>query len=105
MGRGLGDKFLRHIERTKILLHLIDMSGSEGRDPIEDYKAINKELKDYSKEVYAKPQIVVANKMDLESAGANLERFKKAIKKKVYPISALNKEGLEELIETIRKRL
>jgi len=105
MGRGLGDKFLRHVERTKILLHLIDMAGFEGRDPLEDYKAINKELKDYSKEVYDKPQIIVANKMDLESAGVNLERFKKAIKKKIYPISALNKEGLEELIEAIRKRL
>jgi GTP-binding protein len=104
-GRGLGDKFLRHIERTKILLHLIDMSGSEGRDPIKDYRTINEELKNYSKEVYKKAQIITANKMDLEGSAANLERFKKVIKKKVYPISALRKEGLEELIEGIRKRL
>ncbi len=104
-GKGLGDKFLRHIERTKILIHLVDISGSEGRDPIEDYRAINKELKNYSKEVCKKPQIITANKMDLEGASQNLERFKKVINKKVYPISALKKEGLEELIEAIRKRL
>lgn len=104
-GKGLGDKFLRHIERTKILLHLIDMSGSEARDPVEDYRAINKELKNYSKEVGKKSQVIAANKMDLEGASENLERFKKLIKKKIYPISALRKEGLEELIEAIRKRL
>jgi len=105
LGKGLGDKFLRHIERTEILLHLIDMSGSEARDPVEDYRTINKELRNYSKEVCKKSQIIAANKMDLEGASQNLERFKKAIKKKVYPISALRKEGLEELIEAIRKRL
>jgi len=113
-GKGLGDKFLRHIERTKILLHLIDMSGSQGRDPIEDYRTINKELKNYSKVnpasarsdgVDKKSQIIAANKMDLEGASQNLERFKKLIKKKIYPISALRKEGLEELLEAIRKRL
>ncbi len=104
-GKGLGDKFLRHIERTKILLHLVDMSGFEGRDPIEDYRTINKELKDYSKEVCKKSQIIAANKMDLGSACQNLQRFKKVIKKRIYPISALRKEGLEELIEAIRKRL
>jgi GTP-binding protein len=104
-GKGLGDKFLRHIERTRILVHLLDMSGSEGRDPREDHRIINKELKDYSKEVYQKRQIIVANKMDLEGADKNLERFRKAIKKKVYPISALKKQGLEELVEAIGKKL
>lgn len=105
LGRGLGDKFLRHIERTRILVHLIDMSGFEGRDPLDDYKIINKELKKYSEEVYKKPQIIVANKMDLEPAGANLARFKKSVKKKVCPISALKRQGLEELIEEISSRL
>jgi GTP-binding protein len=105
VGKGLGDKFLRHVERTKLLIHLVDISGSEGRDPVEDYKIINKELRNYSKEICNKPQLIVANKMDLECAGANLERFKKAIKKKIYPISALKKEGLEELIEAFSKRL
>ncbi len=104
-GKGLGDKFLRHVERTRVLLHLIDMSGSEARDPIEDYRTINKELKEFSREVYKKSQIIAANKMDLEGAKANLEKFRKAVKRKVYPISALKKEGLEDLIEAIRKRL
>jgi len=104
-GKGLGDKFLRHIERTKTLVHLIDMSGFEGRDPIQDYRIINKELKSYSKEVYRKPQIIVANKMDLEESKENLEHFKKCVRKKIYPISALKKEGLEDLIEAIRQRL
>ena len=104
-GRGLGDKFLRHIERTKILIHLIDMSAFERKDPIEDYKTINKELKNYSQEVYKKPQIIVANKMDLEASALNLKNFKRVIKKKIYPISALKKEGLEELIEAIGKKL
>jgi len=104
-GKGLGDKFLRHVERTKILVHLIDISGFDGRDPIEDYRAINKELKDYSPEVYKKPQIIAVNKMDLETASINLKKFKKVIKKKVYPISALKKEGLEELIEAVGEKL
>jgi GTP-binding protein len=81
------------------------MSGFEGRDPLEDYRIVNKELKDYSKEVYNKPQIIAANKMDLEAARQNLARFRKIIKGKVYPISALKKEGLEELIEAVAKRL
>ena len=104
-GKGLGDKFLRHVERTKVLIHLIDISGFEGRDPLEDYRKINLELKQFSKEVVLKPQIIVANKMDIEGAKANLVRLRKAIRKKVYPISALKKEGLEELVDAIRKKL
>ena len=104
-GRGLGDKFLRHVERTKILVHLIDMSGFEGRDPLEDYRAVNRELKNYNQEVARKKQVIVANKMDLEGADSNLARFKKEIRKKVYPISALNKEGLEVLIGAIGEKL
>ena len=104
-GRGLGDEFLRHVERTRLLVHMIDMAGSEGRDPIEDYKIIKKELKGYSAQVSKKPQIVVANKMDLEGARTNLERFRKLTKKKVYAVSALKKEGLEDLIEAISQKL
>ncbi len=104
-GKGLGDRFLRHVERTRILIHLIDMAGFEGRDPLEDYRIINRELKAYSPEVYKKKQIIVANKMDLETAPENLARFKKKIKKSVIAISALQKEGLEELIDVIRKKL
>lgn len=104
-GRGLGDKFLRHVERTKALVHLVDMAAVEGRDPVNDFKIINQELKTYSKDVYKKPQIIVANKMDLAGAKANLVKFKKEIKKKVYPISALKSDGLEELIEAIREKV
>lgn len=104
-GRGLGDKFLRHVERTKILVHLLDMAGFEGRDPLKDYENINKELKVYSADLTKKKQIIVANKMDLEGAVANLKRFKKKYKKTIYPISALKKEGLEDLIEAIGKAL
>ncbi|MGD0335643.1 MAG: GTPase ObgE [Candidatus Omnitrophota bacterium] len=104
-GKGLGDKFLRHIERTKILIHIVDMSGMEGRDPLDDYKIISQELKNYSKEVASKKRIIAANKMDLEGAQENLKEFKRAVKKTVYPISALNREGLEEIIEAVAKRI
>lgn len=104
-GRGLGDKFLRHIERTKVLIHLIDMAGCDGRDPIEDYRVINGELRKYGREVWKKPQILAANKMDLESAASNLERFEKIIKKKIYPVSAVKRQGLEDLIEAVGKKL
>ncbi|MDD5431378.1 MAG: GTPase ObgE [Candidatus Omnitrophica bacterium] len=104
-GKGLGDKFLRHIERTKIIIHIIDMAGFENRDPLKDYEVINAELKNYGNNVYKKPKIIVANKMDIEGAAANLERFKKHIKKKIYPISALKSEGLEDLIEAIAKKV
>lgn len=105
LGKGLGDRFLRHVERTRILVHLIDMSGFEGRDPLEDYRKINIELKNYSQNVWGKTQIIVANKMDLPGAAENLERFRKTFKKRIAAISALKKEGLEELIEAIGKKL
>lgn len=104
-GRGLGDKFLRHIERTKILVHLIDMAAEEGRAPFEDFKTINKELNLYSEIVSKKSQILVANKMDLAPAKNNLKEFKKRVKRKIFPVSALKSEGLEVLIEAIRKIL
>lgn len=104
-GKGLGEKFLRHVERTKVLVHLLDMSGFEGRDPLKDYEIINEELSKYSKAVSKKYQIIAANKMDIEGADINLKKFKRKIKKEVYPISALEKRGLEELIEAIAKKL
>ena len=72
-GVGLGDKFLRHIERTKVIAHIIDMSGIEGRDPYEDYLVINKELEKFSPKLLQKPMIIIANKMDMESAKENLK--------------------------------
>ena len=104
-GKGLGHRFLRHVERTKVIVHLLDMSGFEGRDPVKDYETINEELKKYSHAISKKPQVITANKMDLEGAGLNLKRFKKIIKKDVYPISAFEKRGLEELIEAIAKKI
>ena len=100
-GVGLGHKFLKHIERTKIIAHVIDMSGSEGRDPIEDYEVIRNELKEFSAKLINKEEIIIANKMDLGSSKENLEKFKSKINKKVYEISALNNEGLDKVINDL----
>lgn len=105
LGKGLGDRFLRHIERTKVLVHLIDMAGVDGRNPLDDYYAINEELKFYSQDVFLKQKIVVANKMDLAQADENLANFKKKVKAKIIPISALQAQGLEELLNAIQKKL
>lgn len=105
-GRGLGDKFLRHIERTKILIHLVDIAASEGRPPLSDYKTINKELESYSKELSKKPQIVALNKVDIPPAKENVKRFKKdAPRIRVFPISALTGEGTKDLLIEVNKRL
>ena len=98
LGEGLGIKFLKHIERTRVIAHIIDMGSVEGRDPIEDYKIINKELENFNKNILNKPQIIVANKMDMPGALENLERFKKEIDKEILPISALTEEGLNKVI-------
>lgn len=100
-GRGLGDTFLRHIERTRVLVHVIDMASSEGRDPVEDYRIINAELKDFSTAVARKPQVIAANKMDIQGAEEQLRRFVSIVRKKVYPISALHRQGLEDLIRVL----
>lgn len=97
-GEGLGDRFLRHIERTKVIAHVIDMSGFEGRDPYEDYVVINKELENFSEKLIQKPQIIIANKMDIEPALENLEKFKEKVDAPIYPISAMNSEGLEDVL-------
>ena len=98
LGEGLGDKFLKHIERTRVIAHVIDMSGFEGRDPYEDYVIINKELENFNKKIMEKPQIVIANKMDMESAEENLKKFEEKANVKVYPISAMNNEGIKEVL-------
>lgn len=104
-GRGLGDRFLRHVERTRVIVHLIDMAACDGRDPLQDYRTINLELANYKKDLSQKPQVLVANKVDLKESEQHLRRFKQAVKKKIYPVSALNRYGLEELIEAIGKKL
>ena len=97
-GEGLGDRFLRHIERTKVIAHIIDMSGYEGRNPYEDYLTINQELEKFSKKLIEKPQIIVANKMDMETSKENLEQFKKKVTFPIYEVSAMNNQGLEEVL-------
>lgn len=97
-GEGLGDKFLRHIERTKVIAHVIDMGAFEGRNPIEDYEMINKELMAFSPKLMKKPQIVIANKMDLPAAQKNLQEFKKKVNTTVYPLSTMTKEGLDDIL-------
>ncbi len=100
-GVGLGIEFLRHIERTRIILHLVDAAGVDGRDPVDDYHKINAELRLYSEELAKCPQIVVANKIDLPASEDNLERLKKAAledNKEFYTISAATSQGSKELM-------
>lgn len=103
-GVGLGHDFLRHIERTKILIHVVDVSGIEGRDPIEDYEKINAELAKYSEKLARKRQVVAANKIDLLGDSDNLERlmdYMTAYGVEVYPICAMTGEGMDKLLERV----
>lgn len=101
-GVGLGHKFLKHIERTKIIAHVIDMSGCEGRNPIEDYKVIREELSKFSNKLIMKEEIIIANKMDIDGAKDNLKEFKSYIKdKKIYEISAISNNGLDKVINEL----
>lgn len=103
-GVGLGHDFLRHIERTKILIHVVDVSGIEGRDPIEDYEKINAELAKYSEKLARKRPVVAANKIDLLGDSDNLERlmdYMTAHGVEVYPICAMTGEGMDKLLERV----
>jgi len=102
-GRGLGLDFLKHIERTRILVHIIDFAAVDGRDPISDYEALNRELISYSKKLAEKEQILVANKMDVPEARENLEKFKKKIKNEIFAISAVTGEGVDKLLQRVRR--
>lgn len=98
-GAGLGEKFLKHAMRTRVIAHVLDMGSFEGRDPLEDYKIIRTELEKYSDKLARKPELVVANKMDLPDAQANLDRFKKEYPNvKIVEVSAMENYGLEEMI-------
>ena len=99
LGEGLGDKFLKHIERTRVIAHVIDMGGIEDRDPYEDYLTINKELNDFNSKIMSKKQVILANKMDLENANENLSKFREKVKDiEIFPISAINNEGLDKAL-------
>lgn len=107
-GAGLGRSFLRHIERTRMLVHVIDISGSEDRDPIEDYYTIRSELYDYSPALHALPQFIAANKMDIPGAEENLVRLREELEEEdipIFPVSAATVSGFEELLDAIVKKL
>lgn len=116
-GAGLGHDFLKHIERTRVLIHVVDVSGSEGRDPIEDFEKINEELSRYSKKLTAKPQIVAANKIDILGCGPDPEdllicdeyiRFREHVEKlgyPVFPMSAAAGQGIEEILRAAFAKL
>ncbi|MNO41822.1 GTPase ObgE [compost metagenome] len=102
-GIGLGHEFLRHVERTRIIIHVVDMSGSEGRDPFEDWVLINDELKQYNANLIDRPQIVAANKMDMPESEANLISFRERVAElrpdlEIMPISSLTRQGVQELL-------
>jgi GTP-binding protein len=102
--KGLGHEFLRHIERCKLLLFVLDMAGSEGRDPVEDFRTLRKELKLYDARLAARSFAVIANKMDLSEASPNLRRFKAKFRKvKVTPVSAANGDGIEKVKELLER--
>lgn len=105
-GIGLGDKFLRHASRCKVIAHVLDMAQVENRDVIEDYKTIRNELKNYDESLYNKYEIIIANKMDLEGSKENLERFKKEYPdKEIICVSAATKDGIKELIFKLKEKI
>ncbi|MGO0060243.1 GTPase ObgE [Brevibacillus fluminis] len=105
-GVGLGHQFLRHVERTRLIIHVIDMAGTEGRDPYEDYVSINQELKLYNIRLEERPQIIAANKMDLPEAEENLKRFRELVPDvPIYSISAATNQGVKELMYAVADKL
>lgn len=105
-GVGLGDQFLRHVERTKVLIHMLDVSALEGRDPLEDFRKINQELAKFNADLLDRPQVVAANKIDLMDDEKNLNEVKKKLEAEgyeVFPVSAVTGEGLDELITRVNE--
>ena len=107
-GAGLGDRFLRHVERTKLMLHLVDVSSMSGRDPVEDYEIINRELANYSTDLAERPQIVVATKLDALDQPERLDKLRSRAKKdrrEFFEISSVTGLGVKELVSTVARRL
>lgn len=105
-GLGLGDEFLRHVERTKVLIHVVDAAALESRDPVEDIKKINAEISEFNPKLAERPQVIAANKVDIPEAQQNVEKLKAEYEPKgykVFPISAASNTGLHELIEYVAK--
>lgn len=99
-GVGLGHQFLRHIERTRVIVHVIDMASTEGRDPYEDYVTINAELQEYNLRLMERPQIIAANKMDMPGSEENLKAFREKLNEdiQIFPISSVSRKGIKELL-------
>jgi GTP-binding protein len=107
-GAGLGDRFLRHVERTKLILHLVDISSASGRDPVEDYEIINRELANYSADLAERPQIVVATKIDALDEPERLEAIEKRAKKdrkQFFQISSVTRTGIDDLVFAVSRAL
>lgn len=106
-GHGLGHQFLRHVERTKVIVHVLDMAATEGRDPYEDFVTINKEVVAYNLKLEQRPMIVVANKMDMPEAEENLQKFREQVGDNypIYPISGVTRTGISELLYAIADAL
>lgn len=106
-GVGLGHQFLRHVERTRVIVHVIDMASTEGRDPYEDFETINEELETYDQSLLDRPQIIMANKMDIPEAEENLKKFKAQINGRfpIYPVSTVVKSGLRDFLFEIADQL
>jgi GTPase len=97
-GAGLGDEFLRHVERTRFLVHVVDVSPLDGSDPVANFRLIENELEQYSKKLYERPRLVVANKMDLDAAAENAARMQQELGREIIPISAVTGSGIKEFI-------
>ncbi|MCU9592886.1 GTPase ObgE [Caldibacillus thermolactis] len=106
-GAGLGLQFLRHIERTRVIIHVIDMASVEGRDPYQDFVTINNELKEYHMRLTERPMIIAANKMDMPDAEENLKKFKEQLEEDIpiFPISAATRQGIRELLYAVADTL
>ncbi len=104
-GHGLGLTFLKHIERTRVIIHIVDMGGINDRDPYNDYEVINQELINFNEKIMEKPTIVIANKMDLPNSAEKLMEFKEKVKVPVYEISALNGEGINRILTIVADML
>jgi GTP-binding protein len=104
-GAGLGFEFLRHIERTRIIVHILDIMPTDGSDPLKNYRRIRKELEKYSKTLAEKKEVVVANKIDLDPEGKIVKKLRKHLKHRIYPISAVTGKGLKDLCETLWKKV
>ena len=104
-GKGLGIQFLRHIERTRILVHVVDLAAVDGRNPVEAFHQVNQELEAYGAGLAERPQLIVANKMDLPEAQAQLQRFEQSVGERVWPISCATNAGIPELVHAIWQQL